>query len=290
MEVDVKALSPGMVTTEAVLGKSGRAIVAKNTPLTDVEIEFLKKFLVQKVSVTASEKQARAAETTQNEERLLFPQQGKSLFVDNYAAVVVQYKKMFATWLNNLPVNMYDIRKNFLPLFEQVQEVSFTDIVTLLQHRRDDLFFYKSVAMSLLAISLAQQLGYERKEWLQIGFAALLSDCGLAKSKPLAIDQEAIKRHPISSLEMIKNETTLTKLAKIAIVQHHERLDGSGYPMKIKGEQIHPFARIIAVADDYYTLVISGEREIERKLAMKSGNELDEEIVQLLLEMINEKI
>src|SRR5699024_6123159 len=100
--------------------------------------------------------------------------------------------------------------------------------------RADDLFYYKSVAVSLLSIKLAQLLNYEKKDWLQLGFAAILADIGLAKSKIVINSHEQSHiRHPALSYEMIKDEATLTQNAKIAIVQHHERLDGSGFPLKI---------------------------------------------------------
>src|SRR5699024_11121888 len=106
---------------------------------------------------------------------------------------------------------------------------------------------------------------------LQIGFAAILADIGLVKSNIAINSHEADIRHPALSYEMIKDETTLTKHAKIAIVQHHERLDGTGFPLKIKAERIHPFARIIAVSDRYFTLYTEKETEVERHILTEIG-------------------
>jgi putative nucleotidyltransferase with HDIG domain len=63
-------------------------------------------------------------------------------------------------------------------------------------------------------------------------------------------DWAEIKKHPITGYEIVK-EITFLKESSSAVLYHHERFDGSGYPFGVSGEKIPLFARIISIADSY---------------------------------------
>lgn len=288
MEIDTKLLKPGMVLIEDVNGRNGKPIVPKNTVLTDVQIEFIQKFLIEKVHI----KRTNNVQGNVTKRSILDDKRPMKIFFDEiedetdtfvkvFREVVEQYKSLYNSWQANIPVNMYHVRQLCMPLFEQVESISIEEIRSLIIGRERDLFYYKSVVVSLLAIKLAQTLKYEKKNWLQIGFAAILIDIGLTKYKPVIDSSQADPRHPVISYEMIKDEPTLTKHAKLAIIQHHERLDGSGFPLKATAEKIHPYSRIIAVADQYVTLYIE-YGEAAKIMLQKQTNRFDERIVKLL--------
>lgn len=288
MEIDTKLLKPGMVLIEDVNGRNGKPIVPKNTVLTDVQIEFIQKFLIEKVHI----KRTNNVQGNVTKRSILDDKRPMKIFFDEiedetdtfvkvFREVVEQYKSLYNSWQANIPVNMYHVRQLCMPLFEQVESISIEEIRSLITGRERDLFYYKSVVVSLLAIKLAQTLKYEKKNWLQIGFAAILIDIGLTKYKPVIDSSQADPRHPVISYEMIKDEPTLTKHAKLAIIQHHERLDGSGFPLKATAEKIHPYSRIIAVADQYVTLYIE-YGEAAKIMLQKQTNRFDERIVKLL--------
>ena len=95
---------------------------------------------------------------------------------------------------------------------------------------------------------------------------AKLNPAILQKSKIASEDIKEIKMHPSENYKMIKDISSLTKDAKIAILQHHERLDGSGYPFKEKGAKIHHYAKIIAIADVYQLWSVKGFIKIKYRL------------------------
>lgn len=97
----------------------------------------------------------------------------------------------------------------------------------------------------------------------QMGLAGLLADCGMAKvdrrirnKADMLTESEfkEVQRHPHHSLNMIKMIPVLKDAMKLAVFQHHERLDGSGYPRGNKVESISKFAQIIAVADVFHAM------------------------------------
>ncbi|SFM39786.1 HD domain-containing phosphohydrolase [Thermodesulforhabdus norvegica] len=109
-----------------------------------------------------------------------------------------------------------------------------------------------------LSVAIAEELGLERDRIEGLNTAALLHDIGKGLGVPLEIlnkpgrltqaEWELVKMHPRLGFELLKEIDFPWPVAE-AVLQHHERLDGSGYPQGLKGEEIILEARIIAVAD-----------------------------------------
>ncbi|MBO0998256.1 HD domain-containing protein [Bacillus sp. SD075] len=74
---------------------------------------------------------------------------------------------------------------------------------------------------------------------------------------------EEIHAHPIFSYKMIKDSSIIKDLVKIAVLEHHGRLDGTGYPKGVKTKPMNLFSKIIAVADVFHTM--TSERTYRRK-------------------------
>lgn len=128
------------------------------------------------------------------------------------------------------------------------------------------------MAVCVISGYIAKKLGFSHGEIVQIAIAGCLIDCGMSKfnistiQKQTALTKEEyldIKGHPLYSYDMVQNLPLLTEYSKQAILQHHERLDGSGYPRGEKLDKIHPYAKIIAVADLFHAM--TSERAYRRK-------------------------
>ena len=108
-----------------------------------------------------------------------------------------------------------------------------------------------------LCTSIAHELGYAAGRITGLNMSAALHDVGLtavpqevlAKREPLTDEEyELIKTHPTLGYELLRGAQTAWPLADV-VLQHHERLDGSGYPNGLMAEEILPESRIVAVAD-----------------------------------------
>ena len=91
-----------------------------------------------------------------------------------------------------------------------------------------------------------------------IGLGSMLHDIGkIAVSKEILLkpgklteeEFQVIKTHTTEGFEMLRNSYSVPLLVAHCAFQHHERLDGSGYPRGIKSKDIHDYAKVIAVAD-----------------------------------------
>jgi len=127
----------------------------------------------------------------------------------------------------------------------------------------DDYTFYHSLNVALLSLVIGLSLGLNRRELYELGLAAILHDIGkvfIAKeilNKPSKLTDEEfeiIAAHSYKGYEYLKLHTQLPAKCYIAILHHHEKYDGSGYPFHLKGEGISLFGRIISVADVYDAL------------------------------------
>jgi putative two-component system response regulator len=119
--------------------------------------------------------------------------------------------------------------------------------------------FGHSMRVSRYCRGIAAHLGIVEKELNDLTTAALLHDIGkigisdsiLGKPGPLGRDEiEIVRSHPQNGVEILKPLKQFTSFLP-AILHHHERHDGSGYPQGLSGEGIPHLARIIAVADTY---------------------------------------
>jgi putative nucleotidyltransferase with HDIG domain len=116
-----------------------------------------------------------------------------------------------------------------------------------------------SVNVCVFCIALAQKVGMCDKADLQIlGTGALLHDVGksiidksiIAKKGPLTEEEWIIvKKHPIYGIEILRKSGTVPEESYNVVSQHHERLDGSGYPEHLNNDAIHIYAKIAAIAD-----------------------------------------
>ncbi|XHS80442.1 HD-GYP domain-containing protein [Burkholderiaceae bacterium UC74_6] len=125
---------------------------------------------------------------------------------------------------------------------------------------RDDYTYMHSVAVCALMVSLARQLGMDEARTREAGLAGLLHDVGkmlvpadvLNKPGRLSDDEfDIIKLHPTRGFELLKSGGAAPDSSLDVCLHHHERMDGTGYPAKLQGEQISMLARMGAVCDVY---------------------------------------
>lgn len=122
----------------------------------------------------------------------------------------------------------------------------------------DEYLYQHSFQVTMYSIAIAKELGYSYEDQRLIGIGALLHDVGklvipheiLKKPGQLTEEEfEEVKLHTRYGFDILRNLHSVSLLVAHCAFQHHERLDGSGYPRGLKGAEIHPFAKIIGVAD-----------------------------------------
>ncbi len=157
--------------------------------------------------------------------------------------------------------------------------------------------------VGIISKKLVDKLNLPEKQRTHLEFACILHDIGkigipesvLNKIDRLTTEEyEIIKRHPMIGYDMIKEIEFLKESSEI-LLQHHERIDGKGYPYHLTDHQIRIEAKILAVADAYdamssfriYRPDVLRNEEIVKELIDSKGKQLDAHIVEALLELIH---
>jgi putative nucleotidyltransferase with HDIG domain len=129
----------------------------------------------------------------------------------------------------------------------------------------EDVYFH-SLNVTVLCLMLAKSLGYSSADMQDLGIAAMLHDIGkndiphkiLSKTEPLTkAEQGVVEQHCEIGVAVAK-KAGLSNAALLAILQHHEYVDGSGYPRQLKGDKISPIARILSIVNTYDNLCNPG--------------------------------
>jgi len=140
-------------------------------------------------------------------------------------------------------------------------EFAAADLFRVLHH--DYATFTHSANAALYAAVLASELGFSTSEVEQVTTGGLLHDLGKLEiddkilSKPGKLDEEEfreIQRHPTIGFRKLAHRRDLNEGQLMMVYQHHERIDGSGYPVGLTGDEIHPWAKLCAVVDVYEAL------------------------------------
>ncbi|MCY9514106.1 HD-GYP domain-containing protein [Paenibacillus apiarius] len=193
---------------------------------------------------------------------------------------------------------LLDCSKDYSPI------ISHPQIKVLLQGDMTEYLYHKSIAVALTSYLLGQWSSFPAKEGMQIALAGLLHDIGKAKvdadiwnKKGSLTERERVemRRHTHYGYELLRNVPALNDGVKLAALQHHERMDGSGYPLGIKGEQIHPYAKIVAIADMFHAMTqnrvyqkASSPFVVLEQLNEESFGKLNPELVQIFIHKVTQ--
>lgn len=152
---------------------------------------------------------------------------------------------------------------------------------------------------------LAKAIGLDEKSCLTVKQASPMHDVGKIATpdailmKPGTLDSkefEVMKQHPLIGYEILKgSKRDILQAASIIALQHHEKFDGSGYPSGLSGDDIHIYARIVAVADVFDALThkrcYKEPWPIEKTLEAinkEKGKHFDPQIVDALIDNLPE--
>ncbi|MFZ6692416.1 HD domain-containing phosphohydrolase [Undibacterium sp. SXout20W] len=154
--------------------------------------------------------------------------------------------------------------------------------------------------MAEICYLIAIESGMDKAEAMTLKQAAPMHDIGKIATpdavllKPGKLDEaewEVMKQHPHVGMSILNgSQRPILRASSIIAHQHHEKFDGSGYPQGLKGTEIHPFARIVAVADVFDALIQKRcykpawpIDEVLKHLQQVAGTHLDPQYVEVLI-------
>ncbi|MGX9463164.1 HD-GYP domain-containing protein [Shewanella sp. A14] len=168
--------------------------------------------------------------------------------------------------------------------------------------KEDEHIYHHSLNVAMMCMLMAKELGWNRNEVETIGLGALFHDIGklkvpgsiLNKRGVLTTPEENfIKQHPLMSINFLKLADSFPEEAKPLIANHHEFLDGSGYPQGLKADKLDKLSQLIAVVNEYDNLC-NGTRQLKGKppsvalglLYKNYKSKLNSEYISKLIKML----
>ena len=208
-------------------------------------------------------------------------------------------------------LELNELRKNLENLVqEKTKEIEYLTVQTITSFAdfidaKDSYTKFHSQHVAKLAERMAVKLGWERAEIRNLYYSALLHDIGkigvpdYILNKPGKLTEEEysiIKKHPVIGGEIL-SEVTVVPYLSIGAGNHHEKYDGTGYPMGKKGTEIPLVGRIVGIVDTVdamtstrsYRKGLSVEETIS-ELNRCSGTQFDPELVPIMIEILREGI
>lgn len=182
--------------------------------------------------------------------------------IDRFQSRVVQEKKSlkYGDAGQGLYEGIKDISSDLIHeiMLSKNARIMMNDIKT-----SSDYHYKHSVNVAVLSLIIGTELGLNTTDLENLAFGALLSDLGVNQIDASILNKESalsdeehvrLKKHVEESYLFLNNNTTLNAHVKSIVMHHHERVDGSGYPKGLTGDQIHPLAKIVMIADVYDAL------------------------------------
>ncbi|UGA55149.1 HD-GYP domain-containing protein [Vibrio sp. VB16] len=191
-----------------------------------------------------------------------------------YRKRVINCEKEFERSLSQLRSVMSKVRNRPESAVEEarlmvddiVEKLLSDDSVTLHlmngKNEFEDMYFH-SLNVSVLAMMIAKSKGFDSQQIKDIAFGALFHDIGkiklpttiLRKQTALTVpENNYLKLHPKYGLDIAESAKNFPISTKNIIIQHHETLDGSGYPNGLKGDAIDELSQVVSLANAYDNL------------------------------------
>jgi putative nucleotidyltransferase with HDIG domain len=179
-----------------------------------------------------------------------------------------------------------------------------SDVINYLHLVRpmDDYTYSHSLNVSLMSIIIARWMNLSEAEIDEIATAGLLHDIGKTKisdklllkpGKLTDLEFDELKKHPILGYMMMENVKDATLNMKYSVLMHHEKIDGSGYPVGALDEEIPLFPKIIAIADIYDAMTSNRAYrnrmcpfEVIKNFEMQTFGKLDTRILTVFIKNI----
>jgi len=248
--IEIADCLPGMVIAHDVFSKQHILVIPAGTILDEYSIERMDNLFIADIEIY-------------NMSEFEIEREANS-FEQTYASHVSQIKDIFDNLENGNFLRMEEIRSTVSDVI--TSNISHRDILHTLNGLRnfDEYTYTHSLNVGILAMMLARWSGIPENQTKQICYAGVLHDIGKARipgsilNKPGILTTEEfniIKGHSVAGYDILKQNHNISDDIRHGVLMHHERIDGSGYPLGITGDRIHEYSKIIAVADVFDAMV-----------------------------------
>lgn len=275
LKVKTALAEPGMIVGRDIFSSSGQLIINAGTELTDHVITRLQFYSIPDVTIALPDKEDSAKKSSPKKpaSSQYMTHVEKVKASDEFKQFSKSFYSTFVSFREHLnQVVRGEAKLNTALLLEVVSEIfascknpgSLFDMMLCIRSL-DDVTYVHNMNVALVCKMFAGWLKFSETETNNLILAGLLHDIGkmlIPKSiltKPTKLTDEefqTMKNHSQLGYSILKNQNVDSHIC-LAALQHHERCDGSGYPLGLTAAQMDSYAKIVAIADVYDALTAS---------------------------------
>ncbi len=269
--VPTRLLQEGMKIDQSIIDGTNRVLIARGAVLDDFMIKGLRKLGISGVYIREGEEEVMessadepiAQETLETIEKLKVEDRKRVNISESVRARVAEGVSFLYnnTDSETLADTTKDITNDLMKAIDENDAIA-VDISAL--KVSDEYTFKHSVDVATISMIVAKKLEMSREEIYDIGIAGLLHDIGKSKipneilNKPGRLTDEEfeiMKKHSVFGYRILQENKDIKEPIKLAVLQHHEKINCNGYPMGVGADQICTYAKILSVVDIYDALV-----------------------------------
>ncbi len=273
--VKVAQLEPGDKLLTDVRTARGNKLFHKGSVIDTREIEILHAFFIKEVEIQQREipkpeKNVEVPAAAPEFQKVETGAVESVTFQKHYRQLLSLMKKVFKSTSGSESLPIVELRSH---LEELVKEFDHEDLLTFSARTNssEDYLYHKSIIVALASYLIAVWMKFQKKDLIPVALAGLLHDIGNMGVDPAILNKpgklteeemEEVKKHTVIGYNRLKNVLGINEGVKLAALQHHEREDGSGYPLGVKGDKIHTYAKVVAVADIFYAMTQARKHKV----------------------------
>lgn len=259
----VHELKPGIQLYNDVFTERGQLLLSKGKVLMPRDLMILKAFLVTEID-NERPLPPLAAEMPVILETTIMSHPDRVAFEKVYEEMIRTLKQSFQSALvEEIPI--YKLRTGLEQLINNSKQYN---ILTYTPQRlkKEEYMYHNALLTGMTSYRIAKWMHLPPNEGMQVALAGLLHDIGNIRIDPDILykptqlepgEVEEMRRHTRYGYDLLKNVKGINEGVKLAALQHHEKVDGSGYPLRLEQSQIHIYAKIVAVADIFHAMTLS---------------------------------
>lgn len=266
--ISVWNAKPGMVVAEDTYNGRNELIIPKDTVLVDVIISRLLSFGVKHMYVYKQQEESIIIKDIEEDTLEKFKGQQETLKESKEFKAFKQHFDKTVKNMNSFFQNLIDGDEDvhIMSFIDEVEKImsqghSTMHVLDMIQCMReyDDVTFVHCLSVSLICNVIGQWIEFPKEELKVLTMAGLLHDIGKLKiprelivkpGKLTGEEYEIVKKHTQFGYEVLKDQNIDNRI-KITALMHHERCDGTGYPLRKTAGEIHTISKIVSIADVY---------------------------------------
>lgn len=274
---DIESVEPGEILGKTIFSSNGTVLLAAGVQLTVYMISTLRRLGVSAIYI---------------DDPNFHDVDTQDLLSDETKrAIIHQMSETFEALKSGKDFSTKAISRSVDQLLDDVMKnsnvmVHLSDIRTA-----DNAMYVHAMNVCMLSALIGLNMGLNMIQLKELSIGALLHDIGKLNAPEV---QEGRMHHAWRGFDLLKMKREYSLLIAHVAFQHHEAIDGSGLPRKISGDEIHPYAKIVAVANTYDNLICTVENgktllphEACERLNAMSGTKLDHEVLTQFMRFVS---